>query len=63
MLQSIGRLWLSGVEIHWEKLPQAKQRRRIPLPTYPFERQLYWMETGRVVGGSPCKRGFHSQER
>ena len=52
---SIGRLWLSGVEINWEKLPQAKQRRRIPLPTYPFERENYWMETVGVSEAAHAK--------
>ena len=44
-LYGIGKLWLSGIEAIWETLPHARQRRRIPLPTYPFERQNYWIET------------------
>ncbi len=44
LLNSVARLWVSGVEIAWENLPQAKERRRIPLPTYPFERQNYWLD-------------------
>ena len=41
ILTTLGRLWLSNVPINWGKLPV---RRRIPLPTYPFERQRYWIE-------------------
>lgn len=44
LLQGIGRLWLSGVEIRWENMYEGKKRRRISLPTYPFERQNYWIE-------------------
>ncbi len=44
LLQSIGRLWLSGVEIRWESMHPAERRRRISLPTYPFERRNYWIE-------------------
>jgi len=39
----IGRLWLSGAEIQWDQAPSGG-RRRMPLPTYPFERQHYWIE-------------------
>ncbi len=44
LLHSVGKLWLSGVEIDWPRLHQKDKRRLIPLPTYPFERQLYWIE-------------------
>jgi acyl transferase domain-containing protein len=44
LLQSIGRLWLSGVEIRWESMYPAERRRRVSLPTYPFERHKYWLE-------------------
>jgi acyl carrier protein len=37
------RLWLSGVPIEWSQLYEREQRRRLSLPTYPFERQRYWV--------------------
>ena len=43
-LNSVGRLWLAGANIHWNKLRGDQPRRKIPLPTYPFERQNYWLE-------------------
>ncbi len=46
---NIGRLWLSGVDINWENLSPGKKLRKISLPTYPFERQNYWMETNPQV--------------
>jgi acyl transferase domain-containing protein/acyl carrier protein len=44
LLQGIGKLWLSGVEIRWENMDPAEKRRRVSLPTYPFERHNYWLE-------------------
>ncbi|GFE67451.1 type I polyketide synthase [Chroococcus sp. FPU101] len=44
ILNSLGKLWLSGVEIDWTGFYTHQQRQRIPLPTYPFERQRYWIE-------------------
>ncbi|HEU5227114.1 MAG TPA: SDR family NAD(P)-dependent oxidoreductase, partial [Ktedonobacteraceae bacterium] len=43
-LTSIGRLWLAGVEPDWKSFYAGERRRRIPLPTYPFERQRYWID-------------------
>ncbi len=45
MLRSLGKLWLSGVRIDWSGLHQKGRKRIIPLPTYPFERQRYWIES------------------
>lgn len=44
LLMTLGQLWVSGVEPRWESLYQADPRGRLPLPTYPFERQRYWIE-------------------
>jgi len=44
LLKALGRLWLAGVEIDWSSFYTHEQRSRIPLPTYPFERQRYWIE-------------------
>ncbi|OUL30716.1 hypothetical protein BV372_21620 [Nostoc sp. T09] len=44
LLNALGRLWLAGVEIDWSEFYTGEQRYRIPLPTYPFERQRYWIE-------------------
>jgi acyl transferase domain-containing protein len=41
---AIGQLWLSGAEIQWDNVHVGGRRQRVPLPTYPFERQNYWME-------------------
>ncbi|HKG81124.1 MAG TPA: amino acid adenylation domain-containing protein [Pyrinomonadaceae bacterium] len=44
MLNSLGRLWLSGGVIDWAGFYAYEQRRRAELPTYPFERKRYWIE-------------------
>jgi acyl transferase domain-containing protein/acyl carrier protein len=43
LLYCAGKLWTEGVEINWHKLYQEEQRRRVPLPSYPFLRQPYWL--------------------
>jgi non-ribosomal peptide synthase protein (TIGR01720 family) len=44
LLNTLSRLWLSGLQINWAGFYTKEQRRHIPLPTYPFERQRYWIE-------------------
>jgi acyl transferase domain-containing protein len=44
MLAVLGRMWLANVNVDWEALSSGERRRRISLPTYPFERQRYWIE-------------------
>lgn len=42
-LMALGRLWTAGVDIDWQRLHRGAKRRRIALPTYPFERTSYWI--------------------
>lgn len=45
MLSSLGELYVSGVKINWSEVyQQATQQRKISLPTYPFQRQRYWLD-------------------
>lgn len=44
LLTTAGRLWLGGVQIDWEHFSDKEYHHRLPLPTYPFERQRYWMD-------------------
>jgi acyl transferase domain-containing protein len=46
LLATIGRLWLLDVPIDWSGFYRHEERRRIPLPTYPFEHQRFWIEPG-----------------
>lgn len=48
MLTALGRLWLNGATIDWTAFHAHERRRRVPLPTYPFERKRYWVEPGLV---------------
>jgi amino acid adenylation domain-containing protein len=43
VLTTLGRLWASGVRVDWQAFHTAGRRKRVPLPTYPFERQRYWV--------------------
>ncbi|WP_186014296.1 non-ribosomal peptide synthetase/type I polyketide synthase [Burkholderia gladioli] len=42
--EALGGLWRHGVEIDWQRYYGGERRQRIALPTYPFQRQRYWVE-------------------
>lgn len=58
---TVGDLWLSGVEIDWKGYYEGEVRRRVSLPTYPFERQKYWLD--RQGGENEKKNGRSSTSR
>lgn len=47
-LQTLGQLWVRGAEVDWPKLHAPGSVGRVPLPTYPFERQKFWIEPDRT---------------
>ncbi|MCP4261672.1 MAG: amino acid adenylation domain-containing protein [Planctomycetes bacterium] len=49
LLNSLGRLWLGGVEVDFSSLYAGERRLRVPLPTYPFEKRRYWIESGHNI--------------
>jgi phthiocerol/phenolphthiocerol synthesis type-I polyketide synthase E len=44
LLDALGRLWLAGVRPDWKAFRGAERRRRAHLPTYPWEKQRYWVD-------------------
>ena len=44
LLQSLGELYTRGKTVDWAEFDRDYVRHRLPLPTYPFQRQRYWVE-------------------
>ncbi len=40
---ALRQLWLAGIPIEWKNFYREEHRQRLYLPTYPFERQRYWV--------------------
>jgi acyl transferase domain-containing protein len=43
-LKTAGRLWSAGVPLDWSGFHSGEPRRRLHLPTYPFERDRFWVD-------------------
>jgi acyl transferase domain-containing protein/acyl carrier protein len=62
LLQTAARLWASGVGLDWTR--ERRGRRRVPLPTYPFERERFWVEPVPPAGAArPAPPGKQPVER
>ncbi len=51
LLNQIGRLWLCGQDVDWAGFYSREKRYRIPLPTYPFDRQRFAIDGDSFVMG------------
>ncbi len=45
MLSSLGQLYVQGVKVDWSEFERDRTCQKVALPTYPFQRQRYWIET------------------
>ena len=43
ILQSLGSLYVRGIEIDWHSFERGYNRQKVSLPTYPFQRESYWL--------------------
>ncbi|QFS52512.1 type I polyketide synthase [Nostoc sphaeroides] len=48
LLTTVGQMWLAGVNIDWFGFYDHEHRHKLPLPTYPFERQRYWIDAPQI---------------
>jgi len=49
LLQSLGELYVRGVPVDWSGFDQDYPRRKVALPTYPFQRQRYWVAANKTA--------------
>lgn len=56
LLTAAGALWCAGLDVRLDSDPDV---RRVPLPTYPFERRRYWVDPDPVteVAAAPAETG------
>ncbi|MEG4941332.1 type I polyketide synthase [Microcoleus sp. F4-D5] len=65
LLDTLGKLWLAGVKVDWSEFYSRERRHRLPLPTYPFERQRYWISPQKQSQevGQPNRSGEEGKKQ
>ena len=53
ILNAAGGLWAAGVHVEVDAFDHREQRRRVRLPTYPFERKRHWVEARTPASVTP----------
>jgi thioesterase domain-containing protein/acyl carrier protein len=57
MLRALGGLWVAGVSPDWPAVHSHEPRRRVPLPTYPFKRDSFWIHRVGVDSNTAAELG------
>lgn len=60
MLESVAELYVRGAEIDWAGFDHGYSRRKLAMPTYPFERERYWLPGLDAAGGARRTRRAES---
>ncbi|UNL93527.1 hypothetical protein CPY53_08065 [Paenibacillus polymyxa] len=47
-LEKLAQLWVKGLDIEWTLLHSHAKPQRVSLPTYPFEKQRYWVPDTKI---------------
>lgn len=57
LLGSLSALYVAGTEVDWSSFDRDYPRRRLSLPTYPFERKSYWLQApaSRTLGAEKVR--------
>jgi acyl transferase domain-containing protein/NADPH:quinone reductase-like Zn-dependent oxidoreductase/NAD(P)-dependent dehydrogenase (short-subunit alcohol dehydrogenase family) len=56
LLSAAAQLYTQGVNLNWKGLFEGRAMRRVPLPTYPFQRRRFWFTDHRIpksAGATP----------
>jgi acyl transferase domain-containing protein len=46
MLDAAAQLWTAGEDLRWSEVHRDHPRKRVSLPTYPFDRRRCWIDPG-----------------
>jgi acyl transferase domain-containing protein/acyl carrier protein len=63
ILHTLGALWAEGAAVDWAGFQTHEQPRRLPLPTYPFERQRYRLDRRTQDEGATPARPSESETK
>jgi len=61
VLRALAALYQHGFDVDWVSLDRGQPRLKVVLPTYPFQRQRFWINHPSLDRRAEAKRGRDSQ--
>ncbi|MGK5507745.1 SDR family NAD(P)-dependent oxidoreductase [Brevibacillus formosus] len=61
-VRKIAECWVTGYEMDWEQLYLNSKPRRVPLPTYPFAKNRYWIPESKSKSVSGKRAALFTSE-
>jgi acyl transferase domain-containing protein/acyl-CoA synthetase (AMP-forming)/AMP-acid ligase II/acyl carrier protein len=58
LLNTLAALYAKGVTVDWAGFERDYLRSRLSLPTYPFERQSYWLKSSQIASPASSSHPF-----
>ncbi len=62
LLSALAEIWVNGASMDWAALFKGSAAKRVPLPTYAFQRERYWLSTGALGAGDMASVGQASAD-
>lgn len=62
LLESIGKFHVLGGRVDWQAMDAPYVRHKVPLPTYPFQRQRYWVDKPSLTFRSQANNSLTKTE-
>jgi acyl transferase domain-containing protein len=63
MLSSLGELFVLGAKPDWIGYDRPYRRRRVALPTYPFQRDRHWLPVASAGSGAARPKGVNDAQK
>lgn len=62
-LQNLGTWYEAGGDVNWRAFYQGREKNRLILPTYPFQRKRYWLDESAVKPEASALKSATIQEQ
>jgi acyl transferase domain-containing protein len=63
LLEAVSALYVRGVNFNWDSLLAPSAGKRVSLPTYPFQRNRFWLQEGNTDVQRTLKKELGSETR
>jgi acyl transferase domain-containing protein/acyl carrier protein len=60
LIEALGQLWVRGVEVDWGRAFAGSGAQRVRLPSYPFQRNRYWLDAQTLGSADVAAAGLDS---